>query len=95
VFLGAYHFDGDANELIAAHDRLASKFPTGSFDLHVCVVVDGGITVFDACPSREVFSEFAQSPDFLLAVEAAGLPMPRVEPLGDVHSAELREPVTP
>lgn len=95
VFLGAYHFAGDSEALVAAHDRLVANFPPGSFDLHVCVAVDDGIVVYDACPSREVFTGFSQSPDFLAAVTAAGLPAPRVEPLGDVHSAELRAPVTP
>jgi hypothetical protein len=95
VFPGAYHFDGDPTELLAAHDRLVAQFPPGTFDLHVCVAVDGGIVVFDACPSREVFAGFSQSSEFLAAVGAAGLPTPRVEPLGDVHSAELRAAVTP
>jgi hypothetical protein len=95
VFLGAYHFAGDPAELVAAHDRLTAQFPPGIFDLHVCVARDDGIVVFDACPSREVFTDFAQSDGFLTAVADAGLPAPRVEPLGDVHSAELKAPVTP
>jgi hypothetical protein len=95
VFLGAYHFDGDPTALSAGHDQLMTQFPPGSIDLHVCVTHERGITVFDACPSRDVFTGFAQSPDFLQALTAAGLPTPRVEPLGDVHAAELRAPVTP
>jgi hypothetical protein len=95
VFLGAYHFDGESEALLAGHDRLAAQFPPGTFDLHVVVAVDGGMVVFDACPSHEVFGGFSQSPEFLAAVESAGLPAPRVEPLGDVHFAELRAPVTP
>ncbi len=95
MFLGAYHFAGHPDELVAAHDRLTAQFPPGAFDLHVCVARDDGIVVLDACPSREVFTDFAQSPEFLSAVAAAGLPTPRVEPLGDVHSAELKAPVTP
>jgi hypothetical protein len=95
VFLGAYHFDGDAEALLAGHDRLTAQFPPGSFDLHVCVATERGITAFDACPSGEVFRTFSQSPEFLSAVEAAGLPAPRVEALGDVHMAELRAPVKP
>ena len=95
MFLGAYHFAGDPAELVTAHDRLTAQFPPGAFDLHVCVAHDDGIVVFDACPSREVFTGFSQSPDFLGAVAAAGLPTPRVEPLGDVHAAELKAPVTP
>ena len=26
------------------------------FELHVCVVRDGGLTVYDTCPSAEVFA---------------------------------------
>lgn len=95
MFLGAYHFAGDPTELVAAHDRLTAQFPPGALDLHVCVARDDSIVVFDACPSREVFDDFSRSADFLGAVAAAGLPTPRVEPLGDVHSAELKAPVTP
>ena len=95
MFLGAYHFTGDSAELLDGHDRLAAQFPPGTFDLHVCVAVDTGIVVFDACPSGEAFSGFSQSPEFLAAVATAGLPAPRVEALGNVHSAELRAPVTP
>jgi len=95
VFLGAYHFAGDPTELVAAHDRMTAQFPPVVFDLHVCVARDDGIVVFDACPSREVFTDFSRSPDFLRAVADAGLPTPRVEPLGDVHSAELKAGVTP
>jgi hypothetical protein len=38
-----------------------------------------------------VFEGFSGSDDFLGAIAAAGLPAPRVELLGDVHAARLRE----
>jgi hypothetical protein len=95
MFLGAYHFDGDGGALTGAYDRLVAQFPPGVVELNVCVVHDAGITVFDACPSREAFAGFSQSPDFLAAVTAAGLPAPRVELLGDVHAATVREAVGP
>jgi len=93
MFLGAYEFDGDTDEMLAAYARLMAGFPPGASDLHVCVVRDGGITIFDACPSREVFAEFSGSPGFAGAVAAAGLPAPQVEPLGDVHAAHLTKDV--
>jgi hypothetical protein len=95
MFLGAYHFDGEPRELIPAYDRLMEQFPVEAFVLHVCVLVEAGITVLDACPSQSVFREFSQSAEFLGAVASAGLPLPRVEPLGDVHFAYLRQAVAP
>jgi hypothetical protein len=95
VFLGAYHFDGDPAELARGHQRLLDRFPLASLDLHLCVLHDDGITVFDACPSREVFTAFSRSAEFCAAVTAAGLPSPRTEPLGEVHAAHLRETVKP
>ena len=94
MFLGAYHFDGDTPTLLDGYDRLAAQFPPGALQLHVCVARDDGITVFDACPSRAVFTDFSQGPEFLGAVSAAGLPRPRVELLGDVHAATVAPEVS-
>ena len=91
MFLGAYHFEGTTPELLAGYDRLVAQFPPGVIDLNVCVARDDGMTVFDACPSRDAFTGFSQSPDFLAALTAAGLPAPRVELLGDLHAATLRQ----
>lgn len=91
MFLSAYHFDGDPSRLVAAHQRLLERFPLEALDLHLCVTTDSGIVVFDACPSRAVHEQFSRSPDFLGAVVAAGLPTPRIEPLGEVHLVHLRE----
>lgn len=90
MFLGAYHFDGDPGVLMAAYGRLMRGFRPESADLHVCVERADGITVYDACPSREVFAGFSTGPEFRAAIEAAGLPAPRVEPLGEVRTARLR-----
>jgi len=95
VYLGAYHFDGPTAELLAGYDRLVAQFPPGVIELNVCVERDHGMTVFDACPSRDAFAGFAQSAELLAAIAAAGLPAPRVEPLGDVHSATLHESARP
>ena len=95
MFLGAFQFDGQTSELLPAYERLIRTYPPESLDLHLCVVRDGGITVYDACPSRSVFDEFVAGPHFRAAVAEAGLPPPRVERLGEVHRAHIREPVAP
>lgn len=82
MFLGSYHFDGDSVDLIPAYERLVASLPDESFELHVCVRTDAGLTVFDTCPSREVFDGFTTSAGFAEAVAVAGLPSPRIEPLG-------------
>lgn len=94
MFLSAYHYDGAAAPLLAAYDRLRAGFPSDAFLLHVCVVTATGITVFDACPSREVFQEFSQNADFRRRTADAGLPQPRIEPLGEVHDAVTRPSVS-
>ncbi len=86
IFLGSYQFTGDTSYLLEAYDQFVGGFPPGVIMFQVCVARDNGITVFDACPTREVFTEFSQSPDFAGAIAAAGLPVPIVEPLGDVHN---------
>lgn len=94
MFLGAYHFDGDPAALAEAHDAMLAGIPADAIDLHVCVVRAGGITVFDSCPSVEQFRSFSGGPDFAAAVAGAGLPTPRIEEIGEVHAARLREAVT-
>lgn len=92
MFLGAYHFDGDPAALVAAYERLAADFRPENLDLHLCVIGDRGVTVYDACPTPEIFAEFSAGAQFRDALRHAGLPAPRVEPLGTVHSAHLRQP---
>lgn len=95
MFLSAYHFDGDGPALLAAYERLMARMPADAIDLHVCVLREGGVTLFDACPSRAAFEEFSQGGEFRAALAAAGLPAPRIEPLGEVHRAVRREGVHP
>ena len=90
MFLGAYHFDGDPADLLPGYRRLMAGFPPDSSDLHMCVERVDGITVFDACPSSEVFAGFSAGLEFRMAIEDAGLPAPRVEPIGEVRTARLR-----
>ena len=90
MFLGAYHFDGDPADLLPGYRRLMAGFPPDSSDLHVCVERVDGITVFDACPSSDVFAGVSTGVEFRLAIKDAGLPVPRVEPVGEVQIARLR-----
>jgi hypothetical protein len=95
VFLGAYRFDGDPDELLAGYDRLIASLSEHGMQLllHAVVSDDTGITVLDSCPSRDVFAGFSTSADFAGAIEAAGLPTPTVTQLGEVHRAQLIDKV--
>jgi hypothetical protein len=95
MYLGAAHFDGDPGELLPAYHRLLERFGIDNLDVHLCVVRDGGLTVFDACPDKAVYDGFTTSDMFREAVAAAGLPWPRIEGLGDVQVAHLRQEVRP
>jgi hypothetical protein len=86
-FLGCYHFTGEPQELLTAYDRLRARYPDPTLDLHVCVVRPDGITVIDTCPDRKAFTTFSTGSDFNAALAGVGLPVPQVEPLGDVYSA--------
>lgn len=90
MFLGSYRFDGDPAALVPAYERLMAGFSDADEVLHVCVVRGDGITVYDACPTRQVFEQFAASPEFAGALAGAGLPAPDVEPCGDVHATRVR-----
>jgi len=92
-YLVAYHFDGDPDDLRPRYDELMAGFPPEMTILHVCTTRADGVTVVDACPSREVFEDFSTGPDFAAALQAAGLPTPRIEHLGDVHRALMRPEV--
>jgi hypothetical protein len=94
MFLSTYDFDGDPATLLPAYDRfIAASHRADALLLHVCVVREGGITIYDACPSREVFEDFSQSAQFAEAIAAAGLPRPRTTPRGEVHLAHLSQAV--
>ena len=90
MFLSAYHFDGDPEALLAAYRALMAGFPPEAIELHLCVARESGITVFDACPNRAEFVAFSTGADFRAALDAAGLPAPRIEPLGEVHAVRTR-----
>ena len=93
LYLGAAHFDGDPGELLPAYHRMLERFGIDNLDVHLCIARQDGLTVFDACPSKTVYEEFTTSDMFRDAVAAAGLPAPRIEGLGDVQVAHLRQEV--
>ena len=71
------------------------QFPIDALDVHLCITHDNGLTIFDACPTKAIHEQFTKSDTFLDAVAGAGLPAPRIEGLGDVQAAHLREEVRP
>ena len=76
MYLGVYEIDGDPDELLPAYDRLMAGMPEDQVDFHACAVRDGGITIYDACPTKEAFERFSTGDEFRAAAEAAGLPWP-------------------
>ena len=79
MYLGIYDFDGDPDELLAGYDRMMGSFPGSMIIFHACVVRDGGITIYDACPTQEAFERFSTGVTFEQALAAAGLPRPSIE----------------
>ena len=89
MFLGRYDFTGDPAELTSRYDELMAQIPAENIQFHSCVVRDTGITLYDSCPTAEVFASFSTSPEFLALVRESGLPDPVVTPLGEVHVARV------
>ena len=86
MYFAAYHFDGDADRLYASYERMLTTQADQAI-LNLCVVREDGITVYDTCPTREDFESFSTGDEFRSALKDAGLPAPRLEPLGEVRSA--------
>jgi hypothetical protein len=95
LYLGAMHFDGDPGELLPGYHRMLERIQIENLDVHLCIVRDDGLTVFDACPGKAVYEQFTKSDAFRDGVAAAGLPEPRIEGLGDVRVAHLSHEVRP
>ena len=94
MYLGIYDIDGDSRELLVAYDRLIAGMPEGQLFFHACAVRENGITIFDACPTKEAFEKFSTSAEFRNAAEAAGLPCPsKIEGL-PLHAIRARDGVT-
>jgi hypothetical protein len=87
MFLAAYHFEGDPGDLARKYDVMREAFADDDLILHVCVVGDNGMTIYDACPDRATFEAFSTGAPFTAELERSGLPSPRIEPLGEVHAA--------
>jgi len=86
MFVGAYTFTGDVEELKAGHDKMLEILGSDGMFMHVAVVGDGKLTILDACPSEDVFKQFSGGEFFRSLLAKVGLPEPSIEPLGDVHS---------
>lgn len=87
MYLGKYEFEGDPERLVDAYDRLMAGIPPEAIGFHICVKRSNGITIYDTCPTAEVFEATAHDPDMRAAMADAGLPEPKVTPLGAAHSA--------
>lgn len=87
MYLGIYRFEGKVPDLLAGYDRMMRAVPPAALHLHVCVPGDGGLWVYDACPTREIFERFSGSVEFRALLADSGLPVPQVRPVGDVHRA--------
>jgi len=89
MFFGIYRFEGKVDELTPKYEKMVASIPKESMHLHVCVRDAGGLTIYDTCPSREVFQSFSSSDFFHEALKSVGLPTPQVTPVGDVQAAIL------
>jgi hypothetical protein len=88
MFLGTYRVTGDPNELAAAYDRLMATFPEDQLLVHICVKTDEGLVIYDTCPSQADFRAFSTDPHVLAMMQEAGLPIPQVDEVGEVHAAK-------
>lgn len=86
MFLGTYRFEGDPAKLKQGYDKMVALMPHDGLSLHLCVIDEGGLWVYDTCPSRDAFLAFSGGADLRNAFKAAGLPEPRVTPVGEVHA---------
>jgi hypothetical protein len=89
MYLGIYRFRGNPDELLPAYDRLMAEVGGDAIHLHACAVEEDGITIYDACPTREAFESFSASAEFRAAAGIAGLPEPSVEGV-PLHAARAR-----
>jgi len=89
MYLGLYRFNGNRDEFLLAYEKLLQMMPPENLHLHVCVSDENGISIYDACPTREIFEAFSNSPDMQTAIKSAGLPQPEINQIGEVHTAFL------
>ena len=89
MYLGRYRFNGDREKFLAAYEKLLEMMPPENLHLQICVSDENGISIYDACPTREIFEAFSSSPDMQAALQSAGLPQPEINQIGEVHAAFL------
>jgi len=94
MHLGIYEIDGDPDELLLAYDRLTVAMPDDQVHFHACAVREEGITIYDACPTKEAFERFSTSAEFRSAADAAGLPWPSTIVGLPLHAVRARDGVT-
>ena len=86
MYLSSYTFTGDTTDLIARYDRLFARY-RDELLLHVVVVEDDALVVYDACPDRETAEAFWSSPEWAAGLAEVGLAMPAITGLGEIHAA--------
>ncbi|HVV36180.1 MAG TPA: hypothetical protein VHC63_06215 [Acidimicrobiales bacterium] len=86
MFVASYTFTGDVDELKEGHAKMVELLGMDGAFMHVAVVGDGQLVVLDACPSREVHQQFAGGDFFQSLIAKCGLPQPKIDRLGDVHT---------
>jgi hypothetical protein len=72
---------------------MLASYPPDSLQLHLSVLRDDGITVYDACPSRSDFEHFIASEDLRGALAGVGLPWPRIEAVGEIPATRIAQPL--
>ncbi len=93
MYLGHYAFEGDPTLLEAAYRRLAASIPPEDLGVHVVVVRDDGLDIYDSCPDEATFIAFTTGDEFAGLLAASGMPAPRVSGIGEIVHAQVREPV--
>jgi hypothetical protein len=71
-----WKLEGDPDDLLCRYDALIAETPTSGFTAHLCLRAPDGIVIFDTCPTRQAFEQFAASEDFAAARRRHGLPDP-------------------
>jgi hypothetical protein len=87
MFLGIYRFNGSKEELLPAYEKLVQMMPNENLHLQVCIADETGMSIYDTCPTREIFEAFSSSPDLQAALQSAGLPQPEIRQIGEIHAA--------
>jgi len=93
MYMSRYSFDGDPTDLEHRYHQFVSGMPAENIELQVVIRRPDGLDVYDSCPTREEFLAFSASAEFAAAIAGVGLPVPRVEGLGDIAHVVVKEAV--